>query len=108
MLTEVCIGAIRDSGVDKDDIEAVISVNPMAQPQMALDMALGRVPEVLGLKGCKDICVLNAGGTSTTNCLRLAKYFLENGQAKFVLIPPTTAVGVSLRRNLQRCDGTHY
>jgi len=90
MLTEVCIGAIRDAGIDKDDIEAVISVNPMAQPQMALDMALGRVPEVLGLKGCKDICVLNAGGTSTTNCLRLAKYFIENNQATFVLIPHTT------------------
>jgi acetyl-CoA C-acetyltransferase len=90
MLTEVCIGAIRDAGIDKDDVEAVISVNPMAQPQMALDMALGRVPEVLGLKGCKDICVLNAGGTSTTNCLRMAKYFIDNGQAKFVLIPHTT------------------
>ncbi len=90
MLTEVCMGAIRDAGIDKDDVEAVISVNPMAQPQMALDMALGRVPEVLGLKGCKDICVLNAGGTSTTNCLRLAKYFIENKQAKFVLVPHTT------------------
>ncbi|MFK7957553.1 MAG: thiolase family protein [Lysobacterales bacterium] len=90
MLTEVCIGAIRDAGIDKNDVEAVISVNPMAQPQTALDMALGRIPEVLGLKGCKDICVLNAGGTSTTNCLRLAKYFIDNGQAKFVLIPHTT------------------
>ncbi|MFK7888510.1 MAG: thiolase family protein [Gammaproteobacteria bacterium] len=90
MLTEVCIGAIRDAGIDKDDVEAVVSVNPMAQPQMALDMALGRVPEVLGLKGCKDICVLNAGGTSTTNCLRMAKYFIDSKQAKFVLIPHTT------------------
>ncbi len=90
MLTEVCMGAIRDAGIDKDEVEAVVSVNPMAQPQMALDMALGRVPEVLGLKGCKDICVLNAGGTSTTNCLRMAKYFIDNGQAKFVLIPHTT------------------
>ena len=90
MLQDVCIGAIRDAGIDKDDIEAVISVNPMAQPQVALDMALGRVPEVLGLKGCKDICVVNAGGASTTNCLRLAKYFIENDQAKFVLVPHTT------------------
>ena len=81
MLTEVCMGAIRDAGIDKDEIEAVISVNPMAQAQMALDMALWRVPEVLGLKGCKDICGLNAGGTSTTNCLRLAKYFIDSGQA---------------------------
>lgn len=90
MLQDVCIGAIRDAGIAKDDIEAVISVNPMAQPQTALDMALGRVPEVLGLNGCKDICVVNAGGTSTTNCLRLAKYFIDNRQARFVLIPHTT------------------
>ena len=90
MLQDVCIGAIRDAGIGKDDIEAVISVNPMAQPQLSLDMALGRVPEVLGLKGCKDICVVNAGGASTTNGLRLAKYFIENGQARFVLVPHTT------------------
>ncbi len=90
MLQDVCIGAIQDAGIDKDDIEAVISVNPMAQPQVALDMALGRVPEVLGLDGCKDICVVNSGGTSTTNCLRLAKYFIDNKQARFVLIPHTT------------------
>ncbi len=90
MLQDVCLGAVRDAGIGKDDIEAVISVNPMAQPQVSLDMALGRVPEVLGLRGCKDICVVNAGGTSTTNCLRLAKYFIENEQARFVLIPHTT------------------
>jgi len=90
MLSDVCMGAIRDAGIDKDDVEAVISVNPMAQAQMALDMALGRVPEVLGLKGCKDICVLNSGGTSTTNCLRLARYFIDTGQARFVLVPHTT------------------
>lgn len=90
MLQDVCIGAVRDAGIDKNDIGAVISVNPMAQPQTALDMALGRVPEVLGMEGCKDICVLNSGGSSTTNCLRMAKYFIENGQADFVLVPHTT------------------
>ena len=90
MLQDVCIGAIRDAGIDKNDIGAVISVNPMAQPQIALDMALGRVPEVLGMAGCKDICVLNAGGTSTTNCVRMAKYFIDNKQADFVLIPHVT------------------
>ena len=90
ILKEVCIGAVRDAGIDKNDIGAVISVNPMAQPQMALDMALGRIPEVLGMEGCKDICVVNAGGTSTTNAVRMAKYFIQNKQADFVLIPHTT------------------
>lgn len=90
ILKQVCVEAIKDAGIDKDDIGAVLSVNPMAQPDMALDMALGRIPEMLGLNGCRDICVLNAGGASTTNCLRLAKSFLDNGWAKFVLIPHTT------------------
>lgn len=90
ILKNVCVRAIQDAGIDKDDVGAVLSVNPMAQPSMALDMALGRIPEVLGMKGCKDICVLNAGGASTTNCLRLANAFLSNGWAKFVLIPHTT------------------
>ena len=62
----------------------------MAQPQIALEMALGRIPEVLGLKGCRDICVTNAGGTSTTNCIRIAEQLIDSGQADFVLIPHTT------------------
>jgi acetyl-CoA C-acetyltransferase len=90
ILLDVCIEAVRNAGIDKNDIGAVISVNPMAQAQMSLDMALGKIPEILGMKGCRDICVANAGGTSTTNCLRLAKYFIESGQAEFVLIPHTT------------------
>ncbi|MDG1825323.1 MAG: thiolase family protein [Henriciella sp.] len=90
ILREVCMGAVRDAGIDKNDVGAVISVNPMAQPDLALDMALGRIPEVLGMEGCKDICVVNAGGASTTNALRMAKYFIDNNQADYVLIPHTT------------------
>ncbi|MFK7732955.1 MAG: thiolase family protein [Pseudomonadales bacterium] len=90
ILLDVCIGAIRDAGIDKNEIGAVISVNPMAQPSMQNDMSLGKIPEVLGMEGCKDICIVNAGGASTTNCLRMAEYFIESGQAKFVLVPHTT------------------
>lgn len=90
ILLDVCMAAVRDAGIDKDDIQAVISPNPMAQPDMANDMALGKVPEVLGLKGCRDIAICNAGGASNTNCLRIAKSLIDNGQADFVLIPHTT------------------
>ena len=90
ILLDVCIGAVRDAGIDKNQINAVISPNPMAQPQIALEMALGRIPEVLGLNGCRDICVTNAGGTSTTNCIRIAEQLIDSGQADFVLIPHTT------------------
>lgn len=90
ILLEVCMGAVRDAGIDKDEINAVLSPNPMAQPEMQNDMALGKIPEVLGLKGCRDICVANAGGASNTNCLRLAQQMIDSGLAKFVLIPHTT------------------
>jgi acetyl-CoA C-acetyltransferase len=90
ILLDVCIGAVRDAGVDKNEINAVISPNPMAQPQIALELALGKLPEVLGLDGCRDICVTNAGGASTTNCIRIAEQLIDSGQANFVLIPHTT------------------
>jgi acetyl-CoA C-acetyltransferase len=90
ILLDVCMAAVRDAGIDKDDIHAVISPNPMAQPDMANDMALGKVPEVLGMKGCRDIAITNAGGASNTNCLRIAKSLIDGGQCDFVLIPHTT------------------
>ena len=90
ILLDVCMGAIRDAGVDKNDVGAVISVNPMAQPAMQNDMSLGKIPEILGLKGCRDIAICNAGGASTTNCLRLSEQLLDTGQVDFVLVPHTT------------------
>ena len=33
ILLDVCKGAVRDAGIDKDDVHAVISPNPMAQPE---------------------------------------------------------------------------
>ena len=90
ILLDVCMGAVRDAGIGKDDIGAVISVNPMAQALMSLDMALGKIPEQLGMSGCRDICVTNSGGTSTTNALRLAEWFIDGGHADFVLVPHTT------------------
>jgi acetyl-CoA C-acetyltransferase len=90
ILLDVCIGAVRDAGIDKNEINAVISPNPMAQAQIALELALGKLPEVLGLEGCRDICVTNAGGASTTNCIRIAEQLIDSGQANFVLIPHVT------------------
>jgi acetyl-CoA C-acetyltransferase len=42
------------------------------------------------LKGGKDVCICNAGGASTSNCLRLAEQMIESNQAKIVLIPHVT------------------
>lgn len=90
ILYEVCIQAVRDSGFDKDEIEAVVTVAPQAQPRLSAEISFGKLPEELGLKGCKDVCICNAGGASTSNCLRLAEHLIQSGKAKAVLIPHVT------------------
>jgi acetyl-CoA C-acetyltransferase len=90
ILYDVCMEAIRDSGLDKNDIEAVINVAPQAQPKLTAELSFGKLPEELGLKGCKDTCVCNAGGASTSNCIRLAEQYIASGISKAVLIPHVT------------------
>jgi acetyl-CoA C-acetyltransferase len=90
IIYETCIQAVRDAGIHKNDVEAVITVAPQAQPQLTAEISFGMIPEELGLKGCKDVCICNAGGASTSNCLRLAEQMIESNQAKIVLIPHVT------------------
>ncbi|MEW6262385.1 MAG: thiolase family protein [Thermodesulfobacteriota bacterium] len=90
IIYETCLEAVRSSGFDKKDIEAVITVAPQAQPRLAAEIAFGKIPEELGLTGCRDVCTCNAGGASTSNCLRLAEHLIAAGLARAVLIPHVT------------------
>jgi acetyl-CoA C-acetyltransferase len=90
IIYEICIQAVRDAGVHKNDIEGVITVAPQAQPRLAAEISFGKIPEELGLKGCKDVCICNAGGASTSNCLRMAEQWIHSGLARIVLIPHVT------------------
>ncbi|MFZ5572732.1 MAG: thiolase family protein [Thermodesulfobacteriota bacterium] len=90
ILYETCIQAVKDAGIHKNDVEGVIAVAPQAQPQLTAEISFGKIPEELGLNGCKDVCICNAGGASTSNCLRLAEQLIESRQAKVVLIPHVT------------------
>lgn len=90
ILYEVCMQAVKSAGIDKNDVEGVITVAPQAQPRLSAEISFGKLPEELGLKGCKDVCICNAGGASTSNCIRLAEQWIESGLAKIVLIPHVT------------------
>ena len=90
IIYETCTQAVRDAGIHKNDVEAVITVAPQAQPQITAEISFGKIPEELGLRGCKDVCICNAGGASTSNCLRLAEKLIQDDQARFVLIPHVT------------------
>ncbi len=90
IIYDTCMEAVRDSGLHKDDIEGVINVAPQAQPGITAELSFGKLPEELGLKGCKDVIMCNAGGASTSNCLRLAEQYISSGIAKAVLVHHVT------------------
>ncbi|NMB01711.1 MAG: thiolase family protein [Firmicutes bacterium] len=90
IIYDTCMEAVQDSGLNKNDIEGVISVAPQAQDRLSAELSFGKLPEELGLKGCKDTVVCNAGGASTSNCLRMAENWIENGLAKAVLVHHVT------------------
>ena len=90
IIYDTCLEAIRDAGLHKNDIEGVISVAPQAQPKITSELAFGKLPEELGLDGCKDTVSCNAGGSSTSNCLRLAEQWIHSGVAKAVLVQHVT------------------
>jgi len=90
IIYDTCMEAVRGSGLDKDDIEGVISVAPQAQPGITAELSFGKLPEELGLKGCKDLAMCNAGGASTSNCIRLAEQYISSGIVKAVLVHHVT------------------
>jgi acetyl-CoA C-acetyltransferase len=90
IIYETCMEAVRDGGVNKNDVGAVITVAPQAQPEITAEISFGKIPEELGLRGCKDVCICNAGGASTSNCLRLAEKLIQDNHARIVLIPHVT------------------
>jgi len=98
IIYDVSLQAVASAGIDKNDIEGVITVAPQAQPRLTSEISFGKIPEELGLRGCKDVCICNAGGASTTNCLRLAEQWINSGIARIVLIPHVT---VQSTMNLQ-------
>jgi acetyl-CoA C-acetyltransferase len=90
IIYDTCMQAVRDAGIHKNDVDAVINVAPQGQPQLTAEISFGKIPEELGLRGCKDVCICNAGGASTSYCLGLAEQLIASGKAKFVLIPHVT------------------
>jgi len=90
IIYDTCMEAVRDSGLHKNDIEGVISVTPQAQPKIAAELSFGKLPEELGLRGCKDTVSVNAGGASTSNAIRMAEQWIHSGVAKAVIVQHVT------------------
>ena len=90
IIYDTCIEAVEDSGIGKDQIQGVVSVAPVGQPVISGELAFGLLPERLGLKGVRDSAMVNAGGASTSNALRLAEQWIASGIADSVLVQQVT------------------
>jgi acetyl-CoA C-acetyltransferase len=81
-----CMQAVRDAGINKDEIEGVICSPAIGQPKLDSELVFGKLPEELGLKGCRDIVSVNGGGSTSANLLRMAEHWITNGIARIVLV----------------------
>lgn len=90
IIYDSCMEAVRDAGINKNEIEGVLCSPAVGQARLDSELVFGKLPEELGLKGCKDIASVNAGGSTSANLLRVAEQWISSGTAKIVLLMHAT------------------
>jgi len=86
IIYDSCMMAVKDAGISKDEVEGVICSPAVGQPKLDSELVFGKLPEELGLKGCRDVVSVHGGGSTSANLLRMAENWIENGIARIVLI----------------------
>lgn len=85
--------AIRDAGIDKDEIDFVIPTGALFSSQFSNELSTCRLVEELGLKNVISNCTVFSGGSSSTNALRVASALIESGRARAILFVHTDKLG---------------
>ncbi len=88
--------AIRDAGIDKDEIDFVIPTGSLFSSQFSNELATCRIVEELGLKNVTANCQVFSGGSSSTNALRIASALIETGRARNILFVHTDKLGTGV------------
>ncbi len=92
--------AIRDAGINKDEIDYVLPTASLYSPAFNTEMVTCRVVEELGLKNCKKNVQIFSGGSSSSNALLIASTLINQGMARYVLFVHTDRLGTGV--NLQQ------
>lgn len=78
--------AIADSGLDRSDIDAVLTAPSFADPYFNTDLAFARLVDELGMRGTVKLnAQVNAGGSTGVAMLKYASGIVISGQARSVL-----------------------
>ncbi len=78
--------AIRDAGIDKDRIGAVLGAAHIMGGEYNTEVVFGRLPEAIGLRNCQVTGQTVSGGASSHSIRRTAEGILRAGEAEFVLV----------------------
>ena len=88
--------AIRDSGLDKDEIDYVMPTASLFSPPFNTELVTSRIVEELGLKNCRKNCQIFSGGSSSSSGLQLAASLITSGAAKNVLFVHAERLGTGV------------
>ncbi|MGE0797673.1 MAG: thiolase family protein [Lautropia sp.] len=78
--------AIRDSGLDRKEIDAVLAGPCFADPWFNTDLGFARMVDELSLRETAKLnSQVNAGGSTGTSMLKYAAALVESGKARAVL-----------------------
>jgi acetyl-CoA acetyltransferase len=78
--------AIKDAGIDKSQIGAVLGAAHIMGSEYNTEVVFGRLPEAIGLRNCQVTGQTVSGGASSHSIRRTAEGILRAGEAEYVLI----------------------
>ncbi|RPI95875.1 MAG: thiolase family protein [Spirochaetales bacterium] len=88
--------AIRDAGINKEDIDYVLPTAALFSPAFNTELVTCRVVEELGLKNVKRNAQIFAGGSSSTCALEIAASLINSGGASTVLFVHADKLGTGV------------
>lgn len=88
--------AIRDAGIDKDEIDYVMPTASLYSPAFNTELVTCRIVEELGLKNCRKNVQVFSGGSSSSNALLLASGLIATGAAKTILFVHCDKLGTGV------------
>ncbi len=88
--------AIKDAGINKDEIDFVMPTAALYSPQFNTELVTCRIIEELGLKNARTNCQIFAGGSSGSCFIKLGGSLIVTGIAKTVLCVHAERLGTGV------------
>jgi len=88
--------AIKDAGINKDEIDFVMPTAALYSPQFNTELVTCRIVEELGLKNAKTNCQIFAGGSSGSCFVKLGGSLILAGVAEVILCVHAEKLGTGV------------